>query len=225
VIVRRCLLGVAVLAAIGCSDTTSPASSTARQLDALYQRACARSFAGDTNYTVRCEVLSNLVAVPASGAEPSPLQIVTAGGTLGWRGVVVEFTDTSFGFTGGPRYTLIAYSDANATNIVFSQYVPGSETSPYLLVNDTVLANATSGGAAGVGQPSSGSRCVDTPGLANPLGGGEGNATIDYGGSSCRVATFPVSLNTMFFTVTGADSGFASIYIPTQTVNGILVSD
>jgi hypothetical protein len=221
---RTPTLVVALVAAIGCSDATSPSSSTARHLDALLQQACAQADA-DVNpsngYILRCELLSDLVTGPASGAEPSPLQVITAGTTsTEWRGLVIAFAETDGGFLGEPNYLLIAYSDPNVTNVFVGQTVLGSETTPYLVLGDTELVMSGAGGGPFVDTVSTGARCTDTPGLANPLGDGP----IAYSGSMCRIATFSV-LETAAFPVSGADSGFASVSIPAQDVTGILVTN
>jgi hypothetical protein len=227
---HRCILAVAVLGAIGCSDATSPSSSTAHHIDALLQQACAQAAVvgpadSKGGYALRCDVLSTLITGPASGAEPSPLQVITAGTSAsGWRGLVIAFADTGMAFQVGPSYLLIAYTDPNVTNVFVAHSDPLDATAPYLVLSDTVLVMPTGDGAPAVGMVSTGARCTDTPGLANPLAGPDGYPLIEYPGSICRLATFSVSM-TANFLVSGADSGFASVQIPQQNVSGILVTN
>ena len=234
------VLALALLAAIGCADSSGPSRShspstsngsslVAQHIDSLYVQACAigdQPYGGEpppyNPYFQRCLLLSVLLAAPASGAEPSPLQVDRMPGK-GWRGVVIEFTDTTS--DGTPRdssYELIAYSDADVTTAVVAEWVVGNQ-SAYVLANDTVAADGYSSSAT-ISTVSRGGRCSETPGLANPLLNSDGFPQIEYSSSICQLSTFSVSW-TGFFNVLTVDAAYGQAQIPTQTVNGITVTN
>jgi len=135
---------------------------------------------------------------------------------------VLAFVDTGGALSLRYNAVLIAYSDSNVTNALVSEWVPGSETTPYLVLNDTVAVLSSAGGAPYIDTVSTTARCSDTPGLANPLAG---LTPIEYSGSICRIGTFAVGLEPQPFPVSGADSAFATVEIPDQNVSGIWVTN
>lgn len=223
-------LALAVLAAVGCSDASSPtthgASVLAQHFDSLYVQACALAGANgsptDSPYYPRCQLLSVLLAIPASGAEPSPLQINHIAGT-GWRGAVIEYTDTSS--TGAPRdsfFVLMAYADPDLHTAFVTDFVNGFTGGEIVIHDDTVaLAYANS---LPISTVSRGARCSDTQGLANPLLDTAGFPQIQYSASICQLSTFSVSWDGLFNVLT-VDSAYQQAQIPAQTVNGITVTN
>jgi hypothetical protein len=220
-------LALAVLAAFGCSDTSGP-SSVAHHLDVLYSQACARAYSPSgynmaSVYWQRCQLLSILVAAPASGAEPSSIRVTTAAGTSTWQSLAIYEYDTSN--TGMPLSTInaiIAYSDANVTNAVVLLVTSGGNAS-YIIANDTITENGVwmSGAAS---RSSLGGQCRDVSGLSNPLGDTlTGYPPIEYGGSLCHLATFQVSVSTTFPATPGLDPSLESFTIDPQSINGISV--
>jgi hypothetical protein len=228
-------LALAVLAAIGCSDSSGPSTSNspsalAQHLDSLYVQACA---VADTvgpygelpyysPYYPRCLLLSVLLAVPASGSETSPLVVQGLPGN-GWRGAVIDYTDTSS--NGAPHdsnFVLIAYADPDVHTAFVTDFVNGQAGGDIVIDDDTVaLAYANS---LPISTMSRGGRCVETAGLTNPLLDTAGFPQIQYSGSICQLSTFSVTWNGDF-NVLAVDSLYAQVNIPTQTVNGITLTN
>jgi hypothetical protein len=226
---------IAFAVTAACSDSTGPAS-VARHLDTLYRQACAHAYvplnqSSNTGYYdtasvyyQRCQLLSVLLAGPASGAEPSRLNVTTGAGRQTWRGIVISEYDTLS--TGAPETTIntmIAYSDANVTTAVVS-FVTNAGNFVYIIANDTITENGASLSAT-TSRSSLGAPCQDTPGLANPLLADTltGFPPIEYGGNVCHLATFSASLSATFPATAGLDPSLQSITIDAQSVNGISV--
>ena len=227
-------LGLALLAAVGCSDASSPSnrnnpSALAQHIDSLYVQACAQAGATGQNrptsspYYPRCQVLSVLLALPASGAMPSPLVVNKLPGNA-WRGAVVEYADTSS--NGAPHdsaYVLVAYADPDVHTAFIAGVTGNGVQFGQLMANDTVVAQGYAN-TFPVSTVSRGGRCSDTPGLANPLLNGDGFQQIQYGPSICQLSTFSVSWNADFV-VLRVDSAYAYVDVPTQTVSGITLTN
>ena len=224
-------LALALLAAIGCSDSSGPSTSNspsllARHIDSLYVQACATADSTGGFYTSpyysRCQLLSVLLAVPASGAEPSPLVVQDLPGNS-WRGAVIDYTDTSS--NGAPHdsnFVLIAYADPDVHTAFVADFVNGQPGQEIVINDDTVaLAYANS---LPISTVSRGARCSDTQGLANPLLDTAGFPQIEYSPSICQLSTFSVSWNADF-NVLRVDSVYARVNIPTQAVNGITLTN
>lgn len=225
------------MTALGCSDSTGP-SSVAHHLDAVYRQICAKAyspaspFVNGGNYDMqspywpKCQLMSVLLAGPASGAEPSAVRVTTGHGVETWQGMMIFEYDTSG--NGAPytqQYELIVYSDPDVSTAVVSFFVNSSgtiNTGTYVLTSDTVIENGTplSDSSARV---SLGSPCHDISGLSNPLGNQFGFPPIEYGGDVCHLATFMATLNATFPTMAGLDSSLTTISIAPQSINGISV--
>jgi len=238
---RSALLGLAVvpLGAIACSDSTSP-SSIAHHMDSLYRQACARAYNPQSGYAngagydtasvywQRCLLLSVLVAAPASGVELSPVTVTTGAGTGTWQAVVINEFDSGGGHYLTSNTDLIAYSDANVTNVVEAtelQYYgsSGGGFDAFIIANDTIIENGSFTTTTGsVTTKTLGSRCHDTSGLSDPLAY-YGFPPVEYGPSICQLGTFEGSVTASFPATTGLDPNLESFTIAPQTINGISV--
>ncbi len=227
-------LTLAVLAALGCGDASGPSNggnpaSLALHLDSLYAQACAQAYSPAyedppyfSPYYGRCLMMSVLIAAPASGAAPSPLVVDNAATDTSWQGVVINFSDTTS--TGAPRdsaFYLVAFSDHDVTNAIVAQILAGTQ-SAYIVANDTVAADGY--GTFTASTVSHGARCSDVQGLTNPPVDSVTFVPIQYDPSICQLGTFSVSWNGLFNVAT-VDSVWGQARIPTQTVNGITVSN
>jgi hypothetical protein len=233
-IMRFGTLALAVLAAFGCTDSTGP-SSIAHHLDALYRQACAAAYdptGGYANsagyntaspYWYRCQMLSVLLAGPASGAEPSPVRVTTATGVETWQGLIIDESDSgSSGAVLDSSMIMIAYRDANVTTAVLTMLFDGSWGS-VIYANDTIVANFTSGSVA-MSPVTLGARCKDTRGLSNPLADTlTGYPPIEYASGICQLATFDGSMSATFPNTPGLDPALSSVTIDRQSFNGIYV--
>lgn len=225
-------LCLALLAALACSDSSGPSKThssvaLARHLDSLYVQACTLAYSPDyedppyfSPYFPRCLLMEDLVVAPASGAEPSPLQVNDLPGN-GWHAFVVDFADTTS--DGTPRdsnFALVAYSDANVTNSFVVDWEMGNEQG-FIVSNDTAGADAFANTFT-ISTVSRGARCADVPGLTTFSDSGFHFPQIQYDPSICQLSTFSVSWSGLF-NVLRVDSAFAEAQIPLQTVNGITV--
>jgi hypothetical protein len=144
------------------------------------------------------------------------------GGGSNWKGVVIDYTDTSS--NGAPHdsdFVLIAYADPDVHTAFVAQWVMGNELAS-ILINDDTTANGY--GNLTVSTASRGSRCSDTPGLANPLLNADGFPQIQYSPSICQLSTFSVGYDALFDVLT-VDSVYGEAKMPTQTVNGITLTN
>ena len=227
-------LALGVLAAVGCSDSSGPANThssvaLAQHLDSLYTQACTLAYSPAyedppyySPYFPRCLLMEDLVVAPASGAEPSPLQVNDLPGS-GWHAFVVDFADTTS--NGTPRdsnFALIAYSDANVTNSFVVEWEMGNEQG-FIVSNDTAGADAYASSFT-ISTVSRGGRCADVPGLTTMSLNGVHFPQIQYDPSICQLSTFSVSWSGLF-NVLRVDSAYAEAQIPLQTVNGITVTN
>lgn len=231
-------LVLAVLAAIACSDSSGPgktqgstASSVALALhfDSLYTQACAGAYSPDyedppyySPYLPRCLLMEDLVVAPASGALPSPLQVNELPGT-GWNAFVIDFVDTaSDGTPHDSSFALVAYSDSNVTNGFVVDLEYGTDGGGFVVDRDTAGADAY--GSMTVSTVSRGARCSDVQGVTSADIAGANLPQVQYSASICQLSTFSVSWNGLFNVLT-VDSAYGEAQIPTQTVNGITVTN
>src|SRR5581483_9431877 len=223
-----------VVAAVGCTDSSGPAkthssAALAIHMDSLYKQACALAYSPDyedppyySPYFPRCLLMEDLVVAPASGAEPSPLEVNELPGT-GWHAFVIDFTDTTS--DGTPRdsnFALIAYSDSNVTNGFVLEWWSGSGDQGFIVSNDTAGADAY--GTMTVSTVSRGARCSDVQGVTSAAITGVHLPQVQYDPSICQLSTFSVSWDGLF-NVLRVDSAYGEAKIPVQTVNGITVTN
>lgn len=231
---RNRALSLALLAAVGCSDGSGPApihssAALARHLDSLYTQACTLAYSPDyedppyfSPYFPRCLLMEDLVVAPASGAEPSPLQVNDLPGT-GWHAFVIDFADTlSNGTPRDSNFALIAYSDADVTNGFVVEWEMGNDQG-FIVSNDTAGADAYANSFT-ISTVSRGGRCGDVQGLTTFSVNGVHFPQIQYDPSICQLSTFSVSWSGLF-NVLRVDSAYAEAQIPVQTVNGITVTN
>jgi hypothetical protein len=234
------VLGITIVVswAAGCADSTGPVS-IAHHLDALYRQACSlaydpahapfngSNYNPNSPYYQRCLLLSVLLAGPASGAEPSPVRVMTSTGVSTWHGLVIdEFDTASTGARVDSNFVLIVYSDPNVTTALVSELDGGGgaiDQSAYIVANDTITVDAYQT-ALTVSTQTLGRRCVDTRGLDNPLGDTlSGFPPIEYDAAICQLATFAASERIAFPDSVDLDPSLRSITIDRQTLNGISV--
>lgn len=230
-------LFLAVFAAIACSDTSGPAKTQgssassvalALHLDSLYTQACALAYSPDyedppyySPYFPRCLLMEDLVVAPASGAEPSPLLVKELPGT-GWNAFVIDFSDTtSEGTQRDSNFALVAYSDSNVTN-GFVVDIDAGYDQGFIVSRDTAGADAY--GTLTISTISRGARCSDVQGVTTAAITGVTLPQVQYTSSICQLSTFSVSWNGLFNVLT-VDSAYGEAQIPTQTVNGITITN
>jgi hypothetical protein len=140
--------------------------------------------------------------------------------------VVVAETDTAGdGSVIDSSFALVAYSDANVTTAVFSEYA--ATATGFTNLGSAIYTNAPltlsgSGGSVQISTLSIGSPCKDVPNLTNPFGADTGNyPSIEYAPSVCRLTTFRAAMATTFTATAGLDPALQAIAIAPQSVNGI----
>jgi hypothetical protein len=213
--------------AVACSDSTGP--SAAVHVDQLYQQACRLADTGMSQtpilgspYYPRCAMFALLLAAPASGAQPSPVQVTTSSGVQTWHAVVIAEADTAPGNTlNDSSFFLVAYADANVTTALVSVFTATSSGFKNLgsaIYTDAPITLSSSANNVVMSTVTTGGPCNDVSGLTNPLG-----VPIVYAPSVCHLATFNVAISAKFQATPGLDAALETITITPQTVNGIRV--